>query len=202
MQTCKASNCDRRRHAREYCKKHYARLFRKSRATGKATKPNKIIIKGIVSEIIMYNKKGEEKARAIIDTGDVEKIINHRWRIVKGYVETHQNGGSVGIQNLIISSKPIERPFLDHRDRDPLNNRKSNLRFCTHAENTRNRGIPKNNKSGFKGVLKRGNEWIAQIGINKKTLYLGSFKNKITAAIAYNAACLKHHGEFAYLNPI
>ena len=108
----------------------------------------------------------------------------------------------MGIQNFIISSKPPERPFLDHRDRNPLNNRKSNLRFCTHAENMRNRGIPKNNTSGYKGVVKNGKGWAAQIGINKKTICIGFFKDKLPAAIAYNKAAIKYHGEYACLNTI
>jgi hypothetical protein len=84
-----------------------------------------------------------------------------------------------------------------------LNNHKSNLRECTHAENTRNRQrMNKNNTSGLKGVfwIKNASLWRAQIKVDRKIIYLGYFKDKIKAAFAYNEAATKYHGEFASFN--
>ncbi len=92
--------------------------------------------------------------------------------------------------------------FVDHIDRNTLNNQRSNLRACTNSENQMNTIKPKNNTSGYKGVIfyKHGRLWAAQIKVNKKQIYIGCFKNKLEAAKAYNIAALKYHGEFAYLN--
>ena len=90
MKICKLQYCGRKHHAKGYCKKHYARRFRKSRASG--IKHNEIFIKGSMAEIVLYSRRGEEKARVIIDTEDIEKVRKYRWRIVKGHAETHQNG--------------------------------------------------------------------------------------------------------------
>lgn len=97
-----------------------------------------------------------------------------------------------------------EKAHIDHEDRNPLNNHKNNLRFCTYSENSRNRGKPTTNTSGYKGVswFKRDKKWKAQIMVEGKGFCLGSFKNKIDAARAYNRAALKYHGEFACLNEI
>lgn len=88
---------------------------------------------------------------------------------------------------------------VDHVNCMKLDNRRINLRVCTIAENQRNRGKNKNNKSGFKGVtyFKFAKLWKAQICINRETLFLGYFKNPEDAHRAYCEAAAKHHGEFA-----
>ena len=62
--------------------------------------------------------------------------------------------------------------FIDHIDKDRLNNRIENLREVTHQCNLRNSKLNKNNKSGIKGVFLFKKEWIAQIQVNKKTIRL------------------------------
>ncbi len=91
---------------------------------------------------------------------------------------------------------------VDHVNGNGLDNRRSNLRLCAHAENLRNRKIHKNNKSGFKGVRKRKESslWRAEIRSNHKFYFLGNFHSAEEAAHAYDAAALKLHGEFARLN--
>jgi hypothetical protein len=67
-----------------------------------------------------------------------------------------------------------------------------------------------NRSSAYKGVYihkrkykdKEYSSFVAGITLNFKRLYLGSFKNEIDAAIAYNEAAIKYHGEFANLNII
>ncbi len=87
----------------------------------------------------------------------------------------------------------------DHRDGDGLNNQRSNLRVCTHAENTRNRGKHKTNKSGFKGVYlnKENKRWRAEIRSNGKKIFLGSYISKELAYKVYVEACKKYHREFS-----
>jgi len=162
--------------------------------------PNEIIIKGDIAEIVLYDKKCNEKARTIIDAEDVEKVKEYKWCFGQGYVVTNTGNGFRHIQHLLLGIKPSRKKQIDHKDRDPLNNRKSNLRFCTQAENLSNRPKQKNNKSGFKGVRKHRKKWQARIVVNQKTTYLGTFKTKTEAVKVYNAACSRYHGEFACLN--
>ena len=93
---------------------------------------------------------------------------------------------------------------IDHIDGQTLNNLKSNLRICTHAENLRNRKVSVNSKSRDKGVYydKKTEKWIAEINKDRKRVWTKYFMNPIDAAKAYNEAAIKFHGEFAKLNEI
>lgn len=90
---------------------------------------------------------------------------------------------------------------VDHINGDKLDNRKENLRVCTNTENAKNRPA----FSGkYKGVhfAKKQRKWVAQITVNRKIYNLGSHENAEHAALAYNEAAIKYHGEYAYLNTI
>lgn len=90
-------------------------------------------------------------------------------------------------------------PELDHEDTDRTNNRWLNLRPATPSQNKCNRGLQRNNTSGFKGVTwnKRQRKWIAQIKLNRKNRRIGQFDSKEAAAAAYARAAAVEHGEFA-----
>ena len=91
------------------------------------------------------------------------------------------------------------RPTIDHRDGDVTNNRWSNLRRATASQNNANRGRPRNNTSGYKGVYRgrRPGQWCAHIGRNRRTIHLGTFPTAQAAHAAYVAAARKLFGEFA-----
>lgn len=91
---------------------------------------------------------------------------------------------------------------IDHIDRNPCNNVRTNLRIVTHLENRANSGARLDNTSGYKGVshnnCSKKNPWTAQINGQ----HIGLFPTAEEAAIAYNQAAKQYYGEFAYLNPI
>lgn len=89
---------------------------------------------------------------------------------------------------------------VDHRDLNRLNNRKENLRLATNRQNHANRPAQRNNTTGFKGVTKTKTAYLARICVNQKSIHLGSFRDPIEAACAYNVAATRHFGEFARLN--
>lgn len=86
----------------------------------------------------------------------------------------------------------------DHKDGNGLNNQSSNIRECSRMQNTQNRCISSNNRSGYKGVYFDGtnNKWRAEIIVNKKKISLGRHKNIIDASNAYESAARHHFGEF------
>lgn len=89
---------------------------------------------------------------------------------------------------------------VDHKNRDGLDNRTENLRHATRSQNMANRGLFRNNRSGFRGVYfnKRyvTKPWSAQIRVNHKLVDLGRFATAEGAAEAYREAAAKFRGAF------
>lgn len=85
---------------------------------------------------------------------------------------------------------------IDHRDLDKSNCKWYNLREATHLQNMQNVRKRSHNASGFKGVTKKRNRWIARIKINGKVTNLGCFDTPKEAAAAYDRAADKAFGEF------
>ena len=117
------------------------------------------------------------------------------WRVNRGKI---RSGDKAGSQNLVegyytigINYKQyylhhiiwiyhkgyIPENFIDHIDRNKLNNRIENLREVSYSCSARNRRVPSNNSSGVSGVTwnKHRGTWTAKIGINGKHLVIGSF---------------------------
>lgn len=92
--------------------------------------------------------------------------------------------------------------IIDHIDLNPLNNRISNLRKATKAQNSMNTGLKKNSTTGYKGVSvsKSTGKFKSYIKINREQISLGSYLNAIDAAKAYDRAAFKLYGEFCKLN--
>jgi hypothetical protein len=107
----------------------------------------------------------------------------------------------------VIVERMLNRPLrsgeeVDHRDGDGLNNRRANLRACSHGENMFNQRKARTNTSGYKGVYwhRVGGKWAAAIQVNGRKRHLGLFYSKDVAARAYDRAARELFGEFARLN--
>ena len=99
--------------------------------------------------------------------------------------------------------QPPGHLFVDHINHNGLDNRKTNLRLATCAQNTYNRiNLRKSKSSKYKGVSwkKQKMKWVVNVRYNCRNKFIGYFKDEIQAAKAYDKAAKKYHGEFASLN--
>ena len=129
------------------------------------------------------------------DLEDYDKINLHYWSMDNnGYP---QKSDGVRVHNLVLGKR--DGFIIDHINGDKLNNRKTNLRFATHKENMINRKISKNNTTGYIGVyISKKMEYKSRIGVDRKTIQLGTFDNIEEAIKARLKAELKYFGkEFA-----
>ncbi len=87
----------------------------------------------------------------------------------------------------------------DHKNHNTLDNTKENLRLATHVQNMRNRGAPRNNTSGYKGVTfeKNTGKYRYRIMIDNNQRLSGSRPTALEAALEYNRLAAIYHGEFA-----
>ena len=97
--------------------------------------------------------------------------------------------------------KPPQGFVVDHINGDPWDNRRENLRVCTHAENLRNRKKHSGETTNpYKGVFPRSRRWLVLIMCDGRRYDLGSYASAEEAARAYDDAALFLHGRFARLN--
>jgi len=127
----------------------------------------------VAGSLRLLSKSHKTKYRVIAI--DSKPYLGHRlaWLYVYGEWPTHE---------------------VDHRDLDGGNNSIKNLRPATRGQNAANRGVHKNNTSGFKGIYqnKKGGRWVAQ-----RNGYIGSFDAPEAAHAAYMQTLSSDHPEFA-----
>lgn len=118
-----------------------------------------------------------------------------------GYVEIGINGRRCTAGRLAWLYVTGEWPAaeVDHRDLDRANNRWSNLRAATRAQNAQNRRLPSTNTSGLRGAWwnKSAQKWESAITFERQRHHLGVFDTAEAAHVAYMAAAAERHGEFA-----
>jgi len=156
------------------------------------------------AEIVSVSIKSRPGQSFIIDKDDVDVVGEWSWSLnSKGYVGRKCNKTTLRLHRAIFEKHygtiPEDKE-IDHVDQDKLNNRKSNLRLCSHAENQRNRKVYKNNKLGVKGVCIHQGKYQANIRFNSKLIYLGYFNTLAEAAIVYNIGSILFHQGYANLN--
>lgn len=147
---------------------------------------------------------------AIVDDEDYEFLSQQKWHTSKRRGSYYAARATCinGKNRLIHMHRVILNPppgmESDHINGDGLDNRRCNLRSCTHQDNIRNRRKKAKASSRYKGVwwAKAGRKWRAGIWIKGKTKHLGRFTEEDEAARAYNVAAREHFGEFACLNVI
>lgn len=88
---------------------------------------------------------------------------------------------------------------IDHKNRDRLDNRISNLRVATPSQNQANKGMRSDNTSAVKGVTwdAEKKKWISAIHVDGKRKFLGRFDKLEDAAFSYSLAAKRYFGEFA-----
>lgn len=143
---------------------------------------------------------------ATVNECDWPALAGRKWyAVVNGkceYAVSHRrkNDPLILMHRLILGTP---KGWIDHKNRNGLDNRRSNLRPATPRQNAINT-VKKAGISGFRGVTWDNNQgiWMARICDGLKRRTIGRFSDPKMAAIAYNIAAKEKHGEYAILNEV
>jgi hypothetical protein len=124
----------------------------------------------------------------IVDDADYPELIRYKWHLGCGgryacrNVKTESGWKPVPLHVLLMN--PPSGSEVDHRNRNKLDCRRKNLRTTTRSVNQRNKGLQRNNKTGYVGVYKSGSKFVGNYKRNGKTIYVGTFTTARQAARA------------------
>lgn len=131
----------------------------------------------------------------------IRKYLNRKGG--KYYYAFNVKSKIVWVHRFIMNCSVGDGIQIDHKNGDPSDNRKCNLRVCLKGKyNAINRPKQKNNTTGYKGVFRKNGSYAACIRVDQKLKHIGMFETPEEAALAYNQKALEYFGEFAYLNEI
>lgn len=158
-------------------------------------------------EFFMRRIKLTQGKYALVDDADYELLSQYKWFFNSGYA-AHKSPSINGKYKTIYMHRFVLKAQkgqeCDHANMDTLDNRRANLRLCTHQQNSWNQGVRANNTSKYKGVYlqKTNGKWRARIMLNGKYKYLGCFRTAKEAALTYNKAALDFYGEYSNTNSL
>ena len=141
---------------------------------------------------------------AIVDADDYDDLSQYKWHVNKNsntfYAQRKQNGKTIKMHRQILNAP--DGLLCDHKNHNGLDNRRSNLRLCTHAQNQQNRRPLTGCSSKYKGVCwnRDKKKWQADITVKGWHIFIGYFDYEADAAIAYDDRAIEYFGEFAWLN--
>jgi len=146
---------------------------------------------------------------AIVDPEDFERLNQYKWHCShRGYAKRAvPHAPAKGRQRLVGMHQELcpvpEGMVVDHINRNPLDNRKANLRPATRRQNTWNRKLTrKTRKTRYTGIHwdKRSRKWEVLVRIDGRNRGFGAYADEVEAAKAYDRVAKQHRGEFAALN--
>jgi len=156
--------------------------------------------KGSMKTILIENNN---KIKVLVDDEDYEELISYSWYLNNsGYASAKIGGKFVLMHRLIMKANPGQE--IDHINNNKLDNRKTNLHFCTRSQNLAKRNRPPHNSSGYKGVSYccQTNKYRAYIQYKGKHIAIGRFLTAVEAAKAYNKKAVELYGEYSSINEV
>jgi len=147
---------------------------------------------------------------ALVDDKDYEWLSQWKWCVRKGSntfyafrnIKVWGKWKVIQMHREILGFIHGDGKLTDHKNRNGLDNQKTNLRLTNRSLNAINSKLFNTNSSGYRGVYqdKRDSAWWAQIRVNYVKIHCGRYLDPVTAALAYDRVAIKYRGNNAILN--
>lgn len=200
---CSVAECDTRKLGKRcthtwFCGNHYAMM--KTYGTPyyyNRSDKHAVVSRGDISYLVVKDMHGKVKGLIKVDSIFVDRLLEHKWTISMSRHARNTKLG-IGIHHFVFGKNVM----LDHINRDPLDNRRCNLRETDKRYNAANMWRSSQNTSGYKGVTwnKRNKNWVVGIKLNGKGMFLGAYDDKLEAARVYDTKAKELFGQYALTN--
>jgi hypothetical protein len=159
----------------------------------------------------MKEIKLTKNQKALVDDEDYTILKNYNWyanytRSGNVYAKGYYNRKPRSMHSVILEINNIQsfnnKITIDHKNRNSLDNQKSNLRYTTYTENNVNRA-PSNNihkTSKYKGVSKCSSKYRATVRCEGKIARLGIYLTEEDAAKVHDAVTRYYYPNIGYTN--
>jgi len=148
---------------------------------------------------------------AIVDDKDYDYLMQWKWHAYwnpssKSFYANRMSSRNPGPRGIIRMHRVImncpDGMYIDHINKNTLDNRKENLRICTKSQNAANSKLRVDNSSGYKGVgyNKKNRSYSARVRFNGIYHRVHGCKSEIEAALAYDQMASELFGDFARIN--
>lgn len=170
-----------------------------------STDSNSAIDGRAINAAIRIPLVGKSGGFVLIDQIDLDKVSCCEWRRKNDASADYAVSATkkkLLMHRLILGCLNKPDMEVDHRNGNGLDNRRTNIRICTTAQNQWNQKPRDGSSSKFKGVRWSAarKKWFVSICANKRIYWIGSFSDENEAARAWDAAAIRLHGDFARLN--
>lgn len=178
-----------------YCNKHYQSVRLYGHPDGKPRVSTNIFdVRG--AELYITTKNGDI---ILADADNLELLSKSSWCISKtGYAVANIQKRVTRMHRHILADMLCDSDVVDHKNGNPLDNRKSNLRICSQRENGKNTRLKETNRLGIKGVrLTKSRRYNVRIVVDGKEVHVGNYTTVDAAIEARRQAEREYYGEFA-----
>lgn len=132
---------------------------------------------------VIYTANG---TAVLVDDADYERLRNYHWTLKKGYavrnINTPKGERKWGMAYDVLGVEPQEGMQIDHKDNNPLNNQRDNLRFVPARVNSQNKSaygtikyrgvsVNKRNKNPFRGTMTQSTQTAEQSALWRDITY-------------------------------
>ncbi len=149
--------------------------------------------------MIITDTKGRQ---ILLNKYDYEKVSKYHWHTFEyrglWYATTSINGKTVYMHRLIMDAP--DGTYVDHKNRNGLDNRRRNLRVTNQSTNIANAGMFSHNTSGYRGVVWFRGYWRAQLKFHKTIVQSGGYADPKLCALIRDEMARRLHGSTTFIN--